>query len=73
MTENLQIGDRVKVLLESDYWSSSGWFDGTVVKIQPYSKNRSFYWVELDVEVQPAGGGVTRLLSILNPRNIVRV
>ena len=70
MVEKLQIGDRVQIYLDSKNWRSEGWFTATVVKIDPYSRHRSFYWVELDIEAQSAFGGSTRLISVLNPRNI---
>jgi hypothetical protein len=70
MSDQIQIGDRVKVYLDSSFWKSEGWFDGTVVRVDPYSQHRQFYWVELDVEVIAARGGTTRLLSVLNPARI---
>ena len=70
MAEILRIGDRVQIYLDSKNWRSEGWFTATVVKIDPYSRHRSFYWVELDIEAQSAFGGSTRLISVLNPRNI---
>jgi len=66
----LTAGTRVRVYLDSQYWRSSGWFDGTLVRVDPYTEHRSFHWVELDIEVQPAAGGRTRLVSVLNPRYI---
>ena len=66
------IGDRVRVHLDSEYWRTAGWFEGTLVRIDPYSAHRSFHWVELDVEVQPLRGGSTHMVSILNPRHIAR-
>lgn len=66
MTERFQIGDRVKIQLDATRWGVSGWFDGHVVRIDPYSQHRSFYWVELD-EALPGG---TKLISVLNPKNI---
>jgi hypothetical protein len=68
----LQTGDRVQVFLDSTFWESEGWFQGTVVRIDPYSAHRSFHWVELDLEVHPRQGGATRLVSVLNPRHIIR-
>jgi len=68
----LRVGDRVRVRLDSGNWKTSGWFEGTVVRIDPYSAHRSFHWVELDVQVQPIQGGRTNMVSILNPKNIVR-
>jgi hypothetical protein len=72
MPEQIRIGDRVKIFLDSGFWKSEGWFEGAVVRIDPYSEHRSFYWVELDVEVQSARGGQTNLVSILNPARIVK-
>ena len=63
-------GTRVRVYLDSKFWRSSGWFEGTLVRVDPYSEHRSFHWVELDVEVQAAAGGRTRLVSVLNPKHI---
>ncbi len=48
MDETLRVGDRVKVYLDSNFWKSDGWFEGTLRRIDPYSEHRSFYWVELD-------------------------
>ena len=72
MAEDIQVGDRVRISLDSAFWRSEGWFDGTVVRIDPYSGHRSFYWVELDVDVQSAAGGQTRLVSVLNPSRITK-
>ena len=73
MTEVLHIGDRVSVFLDSNFWKSEGWFDGTLVRIDPYSEHRSFYWVELDTPVQSAQGGLTGLVSVFNPKNIRKI
>ncbi len=62
----------MKIFLESEFWASEGWFEGTVVRIDPYSEHRSFYWVKLDVEVQSARGGRTDLVSVLNPARIAK-
>ncbi len=72
MPDDIHVGDRVKIYLESAFWKSEGWFDGIVVRIDPYSDHRSFYWVELDTEVQAARGGRTNLVSVLNPSRIVK-
>ena len=64
MSENFNIGDRVKIQL------SMGWFEGCVVRIDPYSAHRSFYWVELDEDAQAALGGGIKLISVFNPKNI---
>ncbi|HUH96070.1 MAG TPA: hypothetical protein VLZ89_01850 [Anaerolineales bacterium] len=71
--DELRLGDRVKVFLDSRYWRSEGWFEGTVIRIDPYSEHRSFYWVELDLEVQSLRGARSGVISVLNPRNIVRL
>jgi hypothetical protein len=70
MTETFHVGDRVKIFLDSKFWKSEGWFAGTVARIDPYSKHRQFYWVELDVEVEALQGGKTYLVSVFNPKNI---
>lgn len=70
MTEEINIGDRVQVFLNTRVWGREGWFDGKVVRIDPYTAHRSFYWVELDEEAAAALGKGTRLISVLNPRNI---
>jgi hypothetical protein len=69
----IRVGDRVRVRLDSAVWLSAGWFEGTVVRIDPYSGHRSFFWVELDLAVRTAQGGETHLLSVFNPRNISRL
>ncbi|HUI89562.1 MAG TPA: hypothetical protein VLX61_12650 [Anaerolineales bacterium] len=70
-TGDFHIGDRVKIFLDSKYWKSEGWFEGTILRIDPYSEHRNFYWVELDVEAQPLHGGQIGMISVLNPKNIV--
>ena len=70
MAETVQVGDRVEVFLDSKFWRSEGWFAGTVVRIDPYSRHRQFYWVELDLEVEAQQGGRTMLVSVFNPKNI---
>jgi len=70
MADDIRIGDRVQVFLDSKFWKSEGWFEGTVIRIDPYSAHRSFYWVELDDDVQALPGKGTKLISVLNPKNI---
>jgi hypothetical protein len=70
MSDEIKIGDRVQILLDAKVWGSDGWFDGTVVRIDPYTKHRSFYWVELDEASAALLGKGARLISVLNPRNI---
>ena len=72
MPEDIQVGDRVRIFLDSAFWKSAGWFDGTVVRIDPYSTHRSFYWVELDIDVEALQGGSSRLVSVLNPSRIAK-
>lgn len=73
MTKPIQVGDKVKILLNSRFWGSQGSFQGTVVRIEPYSAHRSFYWVELNAEAQAILGGGVKLISILNPKNIEKI
>jgi hypothetical protein len=68
--DSFQIGDRVQIFLDPKVWGSEGWFDGTVVRIDPYTQHRSFYWVELDDEAEARLGKRIKLISVLNPRNI---
>ena len=70
MSEEFRVGDRVQIHLEAGRWGREGWFDGRVVRIEPYSSHRSFYWVELDEEAQASLGGGIKLISVLNPKNI---
>ena len=70
--DTIQLGDRVKIFLDSTFWKSEGWFEGTVVRVDPYSSHRRFYWVELDTEVRSSQGGQTHLVSVLNPARIVK-
>jgi hypothetical protein len=70
MAEDFKIGDRVQVFLDSKFWKIEGWFAGRVIRIDPYSQHRSFYWVELDDEMEALPGKGTNLISVLNPKNI---
>jgi hypothetical protein len=70
MADEFKIGDRVQIFLDAKVWGSDGWFDGKVIRIDPYTEHRSFYWVELDDEAAATLGKGTRLISVLNPRNI---
>ncbi len=73
MADEIQIGDRVQVFLNAKNWGRDDWFSGTVVRIDPYSGHRSFYWVELDAEAQTAPGGGMSLISVFNPKNIRKI
>ena len=70
MSDNINVGDRVEIYLNSQPWKNQGWFAGIVVRIEPYSQHRSFYWVELDEDAQAILGGGMKLISVLNPKNI---
>ena len=70
MPETIHAGDRVKIFLDSKFWKSAGWFEGRVTRIEAYSQHRNFYWVELDTSAEATAGGRTRLVSVLNPKNI---
>jgi hypothetical protein len=70
MADELKIGDRVQIFLDAKVWGSDGWFAGTVARIEPYTQHRSFYWVELDDESAVTLAKGTRLISVLNPKNI---
>jgi len=68
MDESFQIGDRVQIRLDEKFGEKEGWYTGTVVRIEPYSEHRSFYWVLLDAEAQ----SILKLreISVFNPKNI---
>jgi hypothetical protein len=68
MTEMIQVGDRVKIYLDSKFGEKEGWYEGAVFKIDPYSEHRNFYWVKLDEDVQAALG--VKHISVFNPKNI---
>ncbi|MEW6287477.1 MAG: PilZ domain-containing protein [Chloroflexota bacterium] len=68
--EEIRIGDRVEIHLDAKFGNREGWYAGTVVRIEPYSRHRSFYWVELDDEAQAALGTGMKLISVFNPKNI---
>ncbi len=69
----LAVGDRVKVRLDGPFWPNAGWYEGTIRRIDSYSEHRSFYWVELDLEIPSARGGRTNMVSVLNPKHIERL
>lgn len=43
LDETIQIGDRVQIQLNEKFGEHMGWYDGVVMRIEPYSSNRSFY------------------------------
>jgi hypothetical protein len=73
MTEPIYVGDKVRIFLDSRFWNSEGWFEGIVVRIEPYSAHRSFYWVELSAEAKAMLGWRVKLISVLNPKNIEKM
>ena len=70
MAEEIKIGDQVQIFLDTKVWGSAGWFDGRVVRIDPYTQHRSFYWVQLNDEAAAMLGKGLKLISVLNPKNI---
>ena len=68
MTEVIQVGNRVQIRLDSKFGEKEGWYTGTVVRIDPYSEHRSFYWVQLDAEAQSVLK--VREISVFNLKNI---
>lgn len=68
MAEHIQIGDLVKIHLDSKFGMNGGWFEGKVIRIDPYSEYRSFYWVELNAEAQAQLG--IKQISVFNIKNI---
>ena len=73
MAEQFRIGDRVQVFLNSRFWGREGWIAGTVIRIDPYSQHRSFYWVELDDDREALLGNGANLISVLNLKNIRKI
>ena len=71
MDQPIRIGDRVQIFLDSKFGENEGWYTGIVVRIDPYSEHRNFYWVHLDAEAQ----SILRMreLSVFNPKNIKKV
>lgn len=68
--KEIHVGDRVQVFLDAKKWGRGNWFNGTVVRIEPYSSHRSFHWVELDADAQTDLGRGIPLISVFNPKNI---
>jgi len=68
MTEPLKIGDRVEIHLDAKFGEREGWYNGVIVRIDPYSDHRSFYWVQLSDDAQAVLN--LREISIFNPRHI---
>jgi len=71
MSDTIQISDRVKIYLDAKFGEKEGWYEGTVIRIEPYSEHRSFYWVELNAEAQLILG--MRQISVFNLKNIKKL
>ena len=71
MSEEIKVNDRVQIYLDSKFGEREGWYEGVVSRIDPYSEHRSFYWVELNTEVQSILG--TRQISVFNIKNIKKI
>lgn len=71
MSVSYQVGERVQVYLNEKFGEREGWYTGTVVRIEPYSQHRSFYWVRLDADAQ----AILRMveISVFNPKHIKQV
>ena len=67
----IEIGDRVRIYLDTKFADKEGWYEGVVIKIDPYSEHRSFYWVELDAETQTQLG--IKQISVFNIKNIEKI
>lgn len=66
--ESIQVGDRVEIHLDAKFGELTGWYSGTVFRIDAYSEHRSFYWVKLDPEAQVKLN--VSEISVFNPKNI---
>lgn len=65
---SIAVGVRVRIFLDSKFGDKEGWYEGTVVRIDPYSEHRSFYWVELTPNARSILG--LSQISVFNPKNI---
>jgi hypothetical protein len=71
MADAIQVGDRVRIYLDSKFGDREGWYEGVVFKVDPYSEHRNFYWVELDEDIQAVLG--IKQISVFNPKNIQKI
>lgn len=69
--ETIQIGDRVRIYLDTKFGEKTGWYEGVVFKVDPYSRHRRFYWVELEDKARQALG--VKHISVFNPKNIAKI
>lgn len=71
MSEEIQIGDAVQVQLDEKFGEHAGWYHAKVIKIDPYSDHRKFYWVEFNEEAQSILK--IKIISVFNPKNIKKI
>ena len=71
MAEIFRIGDHVKFYLDSKFGMNEGWYEGALIRIDPYSGHRNFYWVELNEDAQAILN--IKQISVFNPKNIKKV
>lgn len=67
----INIGDPVEIHLDEKFGELSGWYAGTVTRIEPYSEHRCFYWVRLDDKAQALLK--TGEISVFNPKHIHKI
>jgi hypothetical protein len=71
MTNEIKIGNKVRIHLDEKFGEHAGWYEGKVIKVDPYSEHRSFYWVELNEEAQVILG--IKQISVFNLKNIEKI
>jgi hypothetical protein len=71
MTNEIKIGNKVRIHLDEKFGEHAGWYQGKVIKIDHYSEHRSFYWVELNQEAQVILG--IKQISVFNLKNIEKI
>jgi hypothetical protein len=71
MTDKIQIGDWVQIYLDEKFGEHTGWYEGQVIRIDPYSEHRNFYWVELNLQAQATLR--MKQISVFNPKNIKKI
>jgi len=71
MYDVFYIGDRVQIFLDAKFGEKEGWYEGTIIRIDPYSEHRSFYWVELSAKARLILG--MQQISVFNVKNIKKL
>ena len=61
----------MRIRLDEKFGAHTGWYEGTIFKIEPYSEHRSFYWVKLNPDAQAILG--MSQISVFNPKNIQKL